>query len=86
MARSMPLVSTIFVLLQLLVATEMGPTMVAEAETCEYKSKKQTGPCVDSTKCSSECKTQGSTGGRCRGIRRICWCTKECVTELRESM
>ncbi|WVZ25187.1 hypothetical protein V8G54_003731 [Vigna mungo] len=50
MARSVPLVSTIFVFLLLLLATaEMGPTMVAEARTCESQSHRFKGPCVSDT-------------------------------------
>ncbi|GAU37575.1 hypothetical protein TSUD_154080 [Trifolium subterraneum] len=43
MARSVPLVSTIFIFILLLVAT--GPSMMAEARTCESQSHKFKGPC-----------------------------------------
>ncbi|MED6190005.1 hypothetical protein PIB30_101536 [Stylosanthes scabra] len=79
MARSLPLVSTIFVLLLLLVATEMGPTMVAEARTCLSQSHRFKGPCVSDTNCASVCKTEGFPSGDCRGFRRRCFCKKHCA-------
>ncbi|MED6119135.1 hypothetical protein PIB30_008943 [Stylosanthes scabra] len=79
MARSLPLVSTIFVLLLLLVATEMGPTMVAEARTCESQSHRFKGPCVSDTNCASVCKTERFPSGHCRGFRRRCFCKKPCA-------
>ncbi|KAF3432395.1 hypothetical protein FNV43_RR27135 [Rhamnella rubrinervis] len=77
MGRStMSLFSTIFLLL--LVATEMGPIMVAEARTCESQSHKFKGPCVSKSNCAGICKTEGFEGGHCRGFRRRCFCTKRC--------
>ncbi|CAJ1941928.1 unnamed protein product [Sphenostylis stenocarpa] len=79
MARSVPFLSTIFLLLLLLLATaEMGPTMVAEARTCESKSHRFKGPCLSDTNCGSVCRTERFTGGHCRGFRRRCFCTKHC--------
>ncbi|KAI4357297.1 hypothetical protein L6164_001256 [Bauhinia variegata] len=77
MARSIPLVSTIFVLLLLLVATEMRP-MVAEARTCDSQSHRFKGACVSDTNCASVCKTEGFPDGHCRGFRRRCFCKKPC--------
>ncbi|KAK4261636.1 hypothetical protein QN277_004602 [Acacia crassicarpa] len=77
MARSVPLVSTIFVLLLLLVATEMGP-MVAEARTCESQSHRFKGSCFSRTNCANVCRTEGFPGGHCRGFRRRCFCTRPC--------
>ncbi|KAK2354576.1 hypothetical protein P8452_74921 [Trifolium repens] len=76
MSRSVPLVSTIFVLLLLLVAT--GPSMVAEARTCESQSHKFKGPCASDHNCASVCQTERFPGGHCRGFRRRCFCTKHC--------
>ncbi|XP_054810497.1 defensin-like protein 2 [Prosopis cineraria] len=78
MARSGRLVSTIFVLLLLLVATEMGPTMVAEARTCESQSHRFKGTCVSKSNCANVCRTEGFPGGHCRGFRRRCFCTRPC--------
>ncbi|KAK7262137.1 hypothetical protein RJT34_29698 [Clitoria ternatea] len=75
MARS---VSTIFILLLLLVATEMGPRMVAEARECESQSHRFKGTCLSDTNCGSVCRTEHFTGGHCRGFRRRCFCTKHC--------
>ncbi|XP_054809759.1 defensin Ec-AMP-D1-like [Prosopis cineraria] len=77
MARSVPLVSTIFVLLLLLVATEMGP-MAVEARTCESQSHRFKGPCIRKSNCANVCRTEGFPGGHCRGFRRRCFCTKPC--------
>ncbi|NP_001351673.1 cysteine-rich knottin fold-containing protein precursor [Cicer arietinum] len=74
MARSIPMVSTIFVFLLLLVATEM----VAEARTCESKSQKFKGACVSDRNCASVCQTERFPGGHCRGFRRRCFCTTHC--------
>ncbi|KAF7809562.1 Defensin-like protein [Senna tora] len=78
MARSLPLFSTIFVLLLLLVATEIGPNMVAEARTCESQSHRFKGACVSGSNCAAVCQTEGFPGGHCRGFRRRCFCTKHC--------
>ncbi|KAK4261637.1 hypothetical protein QN277_004603 [Acacia crassicarpa] len=74
MARSVPLVSTIFVLLLLLVATEMG----AEARTCESQSHRFKGACASKSNCASVCQTEGFPDGDCRGFRRRCFCSKPC--------
>ncbi|XP_045833261.1 defensin Ec-AMP-D1-like isoform X1 [Trifolium pratense] len=79
MARSVHLVSTIFVfLLLLLVAIEMGPIMVAEARICESPSHAFKGVCMSDTNCASVCLTEGFSGGHCVGLRRRCFCTKPC--------
>ncbi|XP_028776719.1 defensin-like protein [Neltuma alba] len=77
MARSQPLASTMFVLLLLLVATEMGP-MMAEARTCESQSHRFRGACVSKSNCANVCRTEGFPGGHCRGFRRRCFCTRPC--------
>ncbi|KAM6567466.1 hypothetical protein CsatA_026594 [Cannabis sativa] len=69
--------STLFVLLLLLLSTEMGPR-VAEGKTCEAPSRSFTGPCVMTRFCYNVCQTEGFSSGRCRGIRRRCFCTKDC--------
>ncbi|EEF48338.1 defensin Ec-AMP-D2 [Ricinus communis] len=77
MKHPMRLFSTVFLLLLLLVATEMG-AKVAEARTCESQSHKFKGTCLSTTNCANICKTEGFHGGRCRGFRRRCFCTKHC--------
>ncbi|KAM7463338.1 hypothetical protein LguiA_031459 [Lonicera macranthoides] len=78
MGLSMRLLSTICLVLMLLMATGMGPTMVAEGRTCESQSQKFKGSCVSRTNCANVCKTEGFPGGHCRGFRRRCFCTKHC--------
>ncbi|XP_078156076.1 defensin-like protein 2 [Carex rostrata] len=68
----------VFDLLLLLVASEMGPSAV-EARTCESQSHKFKGPCVRHSNCANVCQTEGFHGGKCRGFRRRCFCTKHCA-------
>ncbi|CAL5197289.1 unnamed protein product [Lathyrus oleraceus] len=77
MARSLSLASTIFVFLFLL-ATEMGPAIVANARDCESPSQKFKGVCLSDRNCASVCQTEGFTGGDCKGLRQRCFCTKPC--------
>ncbi|XP_058216078.1 defensin Ec-AMP-D1-like [Rhododendron vialii] len=77
MGRSVPWVSTVFLVLMLLMATEMGGR-VAEGRTCESQSQKFKGACVSQTNCGSVCQTEGFQGGNCRGLRRRCFCTRPC--------
>ncbi|XP_062113099.1 defensin-like protein [Humulus lupulus] len=70
-------ISALFVILLLLVATEMGPR-VAEARTCEAQSHRFKGPCVRKSNCANVCRTEGFPDGHCRGLRRRCFCTKHC--------
>ncbi|KAE9597998.1 hypothetical protein Lal_00029522 [Lupinus albus] len=75
MARSIPLVSTIFVILLLLLTTGM----VAEAKTCESRSHKLKGFCYSSKRCAHVCTSHHNfIGGHCRGFIRRCHCTKPC--------
>ncbi|XP_028752588.1 defensin-like protein [Neltuma alba] len=79
MARSLPqLVSSIFLLFLLLLATGMGPRMVAEARMCESASQRFRGICVRSSNCASVCQSEGFADGHCRGFRRRCLCRKQC--------
>ncbi|XP_050872255.1 defensin Tk-AMP-D6 [Lathyrus oleraceus] len=77
MARSLSLVSTIFVFL-LLVATKMGPSIVADARDCESPSQIFKGLCFTDTNCASVCHTEGFPGGKCKGLPKRCICTKPC--------
>nr|7C2P_A Chain A, Plant defensing Egk [Elaeis guineensis]7C2P_B Chain B, Plant defensing Egk [Elaeis guineensis]7C2P_C Chain C, Plant defensing Egk [Elaeis guineensis]7C2P_D Chain D, Plant defensing Egk [Elaeis guineensis] len=46
--------------------------------TCESQSHKFKGPCLRASNCANVCKTEGFHGGKCRGFRRRCFCTKHC--------
>ncbi|XP_042492556.1 defensin J1-2-like [Macadamia integrifolia] len=71
------LFSALFLLLLLLMATEMGPR-VAEARTCESQSHRFKGLCFRKSNCATVCQTENFHGGHCRGFRRRCFCTKHC--------
>ncbi|XP_030447953.1 defensin Ec-AMP-D2-like [Syzygium oleosum] len=66
-----------FIVVLLLVATEMEP-MVVEARTCESQSHRFKGTCVQASNCAAVCQTEGFHSGHCRGFRRRCFCTKNC--------
>ncbi|TMW80752.1 hypothetical protein EJD97_015558, partial [Solanum chilense] len=53
-------------------------TELTEARTCETQSHRYKGPCVRKSNCANVCKTEGFSGGHCRGFRRRCFCTKHC--------
>ncbi|CAL0313420.1 unnamed protein product [Lupinus luteus] len=80
MPLCVPTISTIFVLLLLLVSTEMRPRMVAEAKTCNSQSLKFHGKCRSNTNCASICQSEGFPGGKCKGVIlfRKCICKKPC--------
>ncbi|TVU39861.1 hypothetical protein EJB05_13304 [Eragrostis curvula] len=70
---------SVVAILLLLSSNEMnGPVGVALARDCESKSHKFVGPCVRHANCKSVCQTEGFSGGRCRGARHRCFCTKIC--------
>nr|WBU87536.1 defensin [Gerbera hybrid cultivar]WGC54891.1 plant defensin protein PDF2.2 [Gerbera hybrid cultivar] len=52
--------------------------MVAEARTCLSQSHGFKGKCLSHHNCGLVCKNEGFPGGRCRGFRRRCFCTKNC--------
>lgn len=49
-----------------------------EARVCESKSHGFHGLCVSNHNCALVCRNEGFSGGRCRGFRRRCFCTKAC--------
>ncbi|KAF1867984.1 hypothetical protein Lal_00042378 [Lupinus albus] len=79
MAPGVPLISTIFVFLLLLVVTEMGPTMMEEARTCKSKSQRYKGSCYSDNNCAIICEGEGFTGGKCHGFFCKCWCKRPCL-------
>ncbi|XP_060196441.1 defensin-like protein [Lycium barbarum] len=75
MGRSMRLFATVLLLLMVVFATEMGP---AEARTCESASQRFKGLCTRSSNCASVCNSEGFPDGKCKGLRRRCFCTRNC--------
>nr|XP_027067033.1 defensin-like protein [Coffea arabica] len=63
---------------------EKGPSrrkaaaVAAIERTCETPSKRFKGPCVKESNCAAVCQTEGFQGGKCRGLRRRCFCTRPC--------
>ncbi|RDX65018.1 hypothetical protein CR513_56358, partial [Mucuna pruriens] len=66
----------LFFLLLLLAADVAVKT--AEARYCFTESHRFGGLCLSYRNCGHVCKTEGFTGGECRGFRRRCFCTKIC--------
>ncbi|GAB4848171.1 hypothetical protein Ancab_002839 [Ancistrocladus abbreviatus] len=77
MAKETKLFSAFFLLLLLVMATEIG-VRVAEGRACESESHKFKGVCVSDTNCATVCQTEGFPGGECGGFRRRCFCSKPC--------
>ncbi|CAA0841441.1 Defensin-like protein 1 [Striga hermonthica] len=74
MGRFLRLLATVVLMLMLIFSGEM----VAEARKCESKSQRFKGPCFIKANCAAVCRTEGFHSGHCRGIRRRCYCTKNC--------
>nr|XP_043607341.1 defensin SD2-like [Erigeron canadensis] len=79
MRPSMKIFATLLLVLMCLMANEMGGPMVVEGRTCEAPSQLFKGPCVSDTNCGNVCRSEGFTGGHCRGFQRRCYCTKNCL-------
>ncbi|KAL0693201.1 hypothetical protein Bca4012_060381 [Brassica carinata] len=75
MKLSLRLISSVLLMFMIFVAS--GPVTV-EARTCESKSHKFRGPCVSRHNCANVCHNEGFHGGKCRGFRRRCYCTRHC--------
>ncbi|KAH7653551.1 Scorpion toxin-like protein [Dioscorea alata] len=73
-----PRVISITILLFLFLMISSGTVMVVEGRTCESQSHKFKGTCLRESNCANVCKTEGFHGGKCRGFRRRCFCTKHC--------
>ncbi|KAI8540616.1 hypothetical protein RHMOL_Rhmol08G0000300 [Rhododendron molle] len=54
--------------------------MKVEGRVCESQSHGFKGPCSRNHNCALVCRNEGFSGGRCRGFRRRCFCTKLCTT------
>ncbi|KAL7600254.1 defensin-like protein 1 [Lactuca sativa] len=50
----------------------------AEARVCQSLSHMYHGSCLRHHNCSVICRNEGFSGGRCKGVRRRCFCTKLC--------
>ncbi|PWA34808.1 defensin-like protein [Artemisia annua] len=51
---------------------------VAEARVCQSQSHMYHGACLRDHNCALVCRNEGFSGGRCRGFRRRCYCTRLC--------
>ncbi|PWA68887.1 Defensin SD2 [Artemisia annua] len=78
MRTSMKMFATLLLVVMCLLANEMGGPMVVEGRTCESQSHKFKGTCLSDTNCGNVCSNEGFHGGKCRGLRRRCFCTKHC--------
>ncbi|XP_022868440.1 defensin-like protein 1 isoform X2 [Olea europaea var. sylvestris] len=52
----------------------------AEGRLCESQSHLFKGSCLSDKNCRHVCANEGFPGGRCRGFRRRCFCTRPCVS------
>ncbi|KAK4756465.1 hypothetical protein SAY87_006592 [Trapa incisa] len=77
MGLSKPLFRAVLGLLSLLVAMGMGATTV-EGRTCKSRSNRFKGLCFSSDNCAAVCEVEEFQGGKCKGFRGHCVCTKEC--------
>ncbi|XP_061374431.1 defensin Ec-AMP-D2-like [Gastrolobium bilobum] len=67
----------LFFMLLILLASQM----VVQTEGrrhCQSQSHRFKGLCFSHHNCASVCTVEGFTGGKCRGFRKRCFCTKHC--------
>ncbi|XP_076955783.1 defensin-like protein 1 [Bidens hawaiensis] len=76
MAVTKSFFTLLFTLLILLASQSRVP--VAEGRMCQSQSHKFHGTCLSSHNCAYVCRNEGFSGGRCRGFRRRCFCTRLC--------
>ncbi|XWS75408.1 hypothetical protein CRYUN_Cryun01aG0084700 [Craigia yunnanensis] len=50
----------------------------SEARLCESKSHAFKGACLSDHNCGMLCRNEGFSGGKCRGFRHRCFCTRRC--------
>ncbi|KAL1301235.1 defensin-like protein 1 [Arachis stenosperma] len=65
-----------FFLLIVIFAAQM--VVHTEGRVCQSKSHMFKGGCWGDHNCALVCRNEGFSGGRCRGFRRRCFCTKLC--------
>ncbi|KAL1559908.1 hypothetical protein AAHA92_10196 [Salvia divinorum] len=73
----------VIVILVLFWASEMGlasasARVVEQKRSCESQSHRFKGTCLSNKNCGSVCSTEGFHGGKCRGFRKRCFCTRPC--------
>ncbi|XP_057482340.1 defensin-like protein 1 [Actinidia eriantha] len=68
---------SLFFLLIILFASH-GMIKQGEARVCESKSHGFKGACLIDHNCALVCRNEGFSGGKCRGFRHRCFCTKIC--------
>ncbi|CAL0305245.1 unnamed protein product [Lupinus luteus] len=66
----------IFFMLLIVLSSHM--MVQSEGRHCESKSHRFKGKCFSNHNCASVCHVEGFTGGKCRGFRQRCFCTKVC--------
>ncbi|XP_022868437.1 defensin-like protein isoform X1 [Olea europaea var. sylvestris] len=70
-----------FILMLLLLFSSENPGILrAEGRLCESQSHLFKGSCLSDKNCRHVCANEGFPGGRCRGFRRRCFCTRPCVS------
>ncbi|EEF49129.1 8.4 kDa sulfur-rich protein precursor, putative [Ricinus communis] len=65
-------------LLLLIVLASQEAIVPTEARVCESQSHYFKGPCLRDHNCAMVCRNEAFSGGRCKGVRRRCFCTKLC--------
>ncbi|KAI3473649.1 hypothetical protein Pfo_031415 [Paulownia fortunei] len=68
----------IFFLLLVVLVAQMTNIPHVEARVCESQSHGFKGPCAHNHNCGLVCRNEGFSGGKCRGFRHRCFCTKLC--------
>ncbi|XP_056844241.1 defensin-like protein 6 [Raphanus sativus] len=49
-----------------------------EGRMCQSRSHHFRRTCLSNHNCANICRGEGFSGGRCRGFRRRCFCTRLC--------
>ncbi|KAM7513888.1 hypothetical protein LguiA_003471 [Lonicera macranthoides] len=67
-----------FFLLLIVLVSQVILMPQVEGRVCESQSHYFKGPCRGDHNCAMVCRNEAFSGGRCRGFRRRCFCTKLC--------
>ncbi|OAY45591.1 defensin-like protein 1 [Manihot esculenta] len=65
-------------LLLFIVLASQEMVLPIEARVCESKSHHFRGVCTIAHNCAIVCRNEGFSGGKCKGFRRRCFCTRLC--------
>ncbi|XP_048427384.1 defensin-like protein 1 [Pyrus x bretschneideri] len=65
-------------LLLFIVLASQEIVVPTEARVCQSQSHGFHGTCLRHHNCALVCRNEGFSGGRCRGLRRRCFCTRLC--------